>query len=34
MSMAVGEMSSLSAGVGYGFNSNEFGARAGLQFAW
>jgi len=31
---AVGEMSQLSAGVGYGFDSREVGARAGFQFAW
>ena len=31
---AVGEMSSVSAGIGYGFKSKEIGARAGFQFAW
>jgi autotransporter adhesin len=34
ISAAVGEMSSVSAGVGYGFNSKEVGARAGFQVAW
>jgi hypothetical protein len=34
MSAAVGEMSSVSAGVGYGFRSQEIGARAGFQVAW
>lgn len=34
ISVAVGEMSSVSAGVGYGFSSKEIGARAGFQFAW
>lgn len=34
VSLALGEMSSVSAGLGYGFNSKEFGARAGFQFAW
>ena len=34
VSVAVGEMSSVSAGVGYGFNSKEIGARAGFQLAW
>ena len=33
-SAAVGEMSSVSAGVGYGIRSNEVGARAGFQIAW
>ena len=31
---AVGEMSQVSAGVAYGFDSHEVGARAGFQFAW
>jgi hypothetical protein len=34
MSAAVGEMSSVSAGIGYGINSNEIGARGGFQIAW
>ena len=34
VSAAVGDMSSVSAGVGYGFKSNDVGARAGFQFAW
>ena len=34
ISAALGSMSSLSAGVGYGFSSKELGARAGFQFAW
>jgi hypothetical protein len=34
ISAAVGEMSSVSAGVGYGFNSKEIGARGGFQIAW
>lgn len=34
ISAAVGETSSVSAGVGYGFNSQEFGARGGFQIAW
>ena len=34
ISVAVGEMSSVSAGVGYGFRSKEIGARAGFQIAW
>jgi autotransporter adhesin len=34
ISAAVGQMSSVSAGVGYGFSSNEVGARGGFQFAW
>ena len=31
---AVSEMSQVSAGVSYGFDSHEIGARAGFQFAW
>lgn len=34
ISAAVGEMSSVSAGLGYGLDSNEIGARAGFQIAW
>jgi hypothetical protein len=34
ISAAVGTMSSLSAGIGYGFSSKELGARAGFQVAW
>lgn len=34
ISAAVGEMSSVSAGLGYGFKSSEVGARAGFQVAW
>lgn len=34
ISAALGDMSSVSAGLGYGFKSNEIGARAGFQFAW
>ena len=34
ISVAVSEMSSVSAGLGYGFNSKEVGARAGFQIAW
>jgi autotransporter adhesin len=34
ISVAVGETSAVSAGVGYGFSSKEFGARAGFQAAW
>lgn len=34
ISIAVGEMLSVSAGLGYGFNSKEIGARAGFQIAW
>jgi hypothetical protein len=34
ISVAVSEMSSVSAGLAYGFNSKEVGARAGVQFAW
>ena len=34
ISVAVGTMSSVSAGVGYGINSKELGARAGFQMAW
>jgi hypothetical protein len=34
ISAAVSEMSSLSAGVAYGFRSKEVGARAGFQLAW
>jgi hypothetical protein len=30
----VGEMKSVSAGVSYGFDSKEVGARAGFQFAF
>jgi hypothetical protein len=30
----VGRMTSLSAGVGFGFSSGEVGARAGFQHAW
>jgi hypothetical protein len=33
-SARVGEMSSVSAGVGVGFDSGEVGARAGFQVAW
>jgi hypothetical protein len=33
-SARVGEMSQVSAGVGFGFNSGEVGARAGFQHAW
>lgn len=34
VSAAVGEMSSVSAGLGYGLKSKEIGARAGFQIAW
>ena len=34
ISVAVGEMSSVSAGLGYGVNSKEIGARGGFQIAW
>lgn len=34
MSAAIGEMSSVSAGFGYGLNSGEVGYRAGFQFAF
>jgi len=34
ISAAVGEMSQVSAGVSYGFDSNKVGARAGFQFAF
>jgi hypothetical protein len=34
VSAAVGEMSSVSAGIGYGIKSNEIGARGGFQIAW
>jgi hypothetical protein len=34
ISAAVGEMSSVSAGIGYGLNSNDIGARGGFQIAW
>ena len=34
VSIAVGQMSSVSGGVAYGFDSKEVGARAGFQFAW
>lgn len=34
ISLAVGPMSSVSAGFGYGFNSKKIGARAGFQIAW
>ena len=34
VSVAVGEMSQVSAGVSYGIDSNKVGARAGFQFAW
>ena len=34
VAMAVGEMSQLSAGVSYGFDSKNVGARAGVQFAF
>jgi hypothetical protein len=34
ISAAVGEMTQVSAGVSYGFNSNNVGARAGFQFAF
>jgi hypothetical protein len=34
ISAAVGEMSQVSAGVSYGFDSKEVGARAGFQFAF
>jgi hypothetical protein len=34
ISTAVGEMSQVSAGVSYGFTSNDVGARAGFQFAF
>jgi hypothetical protein len=30
----VGEMSQVSAGVSYGFDSQKLGARAGFQFAF
>jgi trimeric autotransporter adhesin len=33
-SARVGEMSSVSAGIGVGFDSGEVGARAGFQVAW
>jgi hypothetical protein len=33
-SARVGEMSSVSAGLGVGFNTGEVGARAGFQMAW
>lgn len=34
IAVAVGPMSSVSAGLGYGINSKELGARAGFQLAW
>jgi hypothetical protein len=34
ISAAVGEMSQVSAGVSYGFSTNQVGARAGFQFAF
>ncbi len=34
VSVAVGNMSSVSAGLGYGINSKQVGARAGFQLAW
>ena len=34
ISAAIGDMSSVSAGLGYGFNSKEVGARGGFQIAW
>jgi hypothetical protein len=34
ISAAVGEMSQVSAGVSYGFDSQKLGARAGFQFAF
>ena len=34
ISVAVGRMSSVSAGLGYGINGKEIGARAGFQLAW
>jgi autotransporter adhesin len=34
VSFAVGPMSSVSAGVGFGFDSSHVGARAGFQAAW
>ncbi len=34
ISVAVGQMSSVSAGLGYGFKSKDVGARAGFQIAW
>ncbi len=34
ISVAIGDMSSVSAGLGYGFRSKEVGARAGFQIAW
>ena len=34
ISAAVGEMSEVSAGVSYGFDSKQVGARAGFQFAF
>ena len=34
VSVAVGEMSQVSAGVSYGIDSNKVGARAGFQLAW
>jgi hypothetical protein len=34
ISAAVGEMSQVSAGISYGFDSREVGARAGFQFAF
>ena len=34
ISAAVSETASLSAGVTYGFNSNQVGARAGFQFGF
>lgn len=34
VSAAVGEMASISAGIGYGFSSKDVGSRAGFQVAW
>jgi hypothetical protein len=34
VSAAVGEMASISAGIGVGANSGEVGTRAGFQIAW
>ena len=34
VSAAVGEMASVSAGIGYGFSSKDIGSRAGFQIAW
>jgi hypothetical protein len=34
VSAAVNDMTTVSAGVGYGLNSGEIGYRAGFKFAW